>query len=408
MKFSKSFIQTLKEIPNDIDADNISQVLMARAGLVKRMSNGLYVHMPLFLSVMEKVEAEICRAMASVDCAEVKFPVLIQKTDLEESGRWNAFGNEIFKLKDRGGKEMALSPTSEEAACFMARNYIQSYNQLPMSLFQIQKKYRDEISPRGGVMRAREFTMKDAYSFHASDKSLGEYFLKMRDAYTRIFTNLGLKTIHVEADNGAMGGKQSREFMVISDIGSDQIGVCECGYAANIEVLADQKCDTPACLRKPEDLGKVTAKCPKCGHMMTFHKAYELGHIFALGTHYSEKLDLNYTDENGKQQILHMGCYGIGIERLIAAIIEQHHDANGIKWPQSLAPVSYNIITLNVDDPEVWEKSQKLYDEMTTKGESVLWDDRNVSAGVKLKDSDLLGIPNRIVVSKKGVSYEKR
>jgi len=391
MKFSKSFIQTLKEVPNDVDQDNPSQILMARAGLIKRMSNGLYVHMPMMISLMQKVETEIRRAMATVDCAEVKFPVLVTKPDLVESGRWEAFGKEIFKLKDRNDKDMALSPTNEEAACFMARSHIQSHNQLPLCLFQIQKKYRDEISSRGGVMRTKEFTMKDAYSFHATDDCLNDYFLKMQKAYSTLFKNLGLSVIHVTADNGAMGGNGSREFMVISECGTDTVAVCKCGFAANIETIGEKK------------------TC-SCNSPFEFHKAYEIGHIFALGTYYSKKLDLNYVDENGKPQILHMGCYGIGVERIVAAIIEQYHDSKGIAFPEYLAPVKYNVITINMDDKTLVKQSEREYKKLVKKyGDSaVIWDDRKISAGVKLKDSDLLGIPNKVVVSTKGVSNEKR
>jgi prolyl-tRNA synthetase len=389
MLFSKSWIQTLREVPNDVDTDNISQVLMARAGLVKRMSNGLYVHTPLMLSVMGKVKDEIRRQTNAIECYEVKFPILVQRTDLEESGRWDVFGNEIFKLKDRNGKDMALSPTNEEAACFMARQHIKSHNQLPLALFQIQKKYRDEISPRGGIMRGREFTMYDAYTFHATEKCMMEYFNKMQDAYSKAFKNLGLKFVHVTADNGAMGGKASREFMAISENGTDTIAMCTCGEAHNTEMSGDNKI------------------C-KCGNPYSFHKGCEIGHIFALGQHYSKKLNLNYTDQNGKLETLYMGCFGMGIDRIVAMIVEQHHDANGIKWPESLAPIKYNIITLSMDDAELVRESEKLYREYLTKGESVMWDDRSVSIGVKLKDSDLLGIPNKIVVSKKGVSHEKR
>ena len=239
MKFSKTLIPTLREVPSDCDADNISQVLMARAGLIKRQSNGLYIYMPLMTRAMEKVEAEIRRGMASVDSFEVRFPILVHREALEESGRWNAFGDNLFKLKDRLSKDMALTPTSEEAACFMAKNYIGSHNQLPFSLFQIEKKFRDETRPKGGVIRTREFTMKDAYSFHATDECLGEYFLKIQDAYHRIFANLGLKTVTVAADNGAMGGKYSREIMGLSNSGTDVIAICEkCNIAENLEVVS--------------------------------------------------------------------------------------------------------------------------------------------------------------------------
>jgi prolyl-tRNA synthetase len=398
MKFSKSFIHTLKEIPSDVDVENISQILMARAGLVKRMSNGLYVKMPTMLAVMERVKQEIRRGMASVDCSEVDFPVLVMKNDLEESGRWNAFGNEIFKLKDRNEKDVALAPTSEEAACFMARTYISSHNQLPLALFQMQKKYRDEIRPKGGVLRAREFTMKDAYSFHADAACLDAYYEKQKQAYYSIFNNLGLKVVHVAADSGAMGGDKCDEFMAFSQNGEDIVAVCECGHSANIETLG---------------FGKDTAldtkiKCPKCKKVATLKRACEIGHIFALGTHYSKKLGLNYTDKNGEKKLIYMGCYGIGVERIVAMIVEQHNDMNGIKWPENVAPFRYNIITVNMDDREAVLTSEKIYREYLEKGESVLWDERSVSAGVKFKDSDLLGIPNKIVIGKKGVSHEKR
>jgi prolyl-tRNA synthetase len=211
----------------------------------------------------------------------------------------------------------------------------------------------------------------------------------MQNAYCGIFKNLGLDVVHVQADNGAMGGSASREFMVISNCGTDTIATCKCGFAANIETIGDTK------------------KC-KCGKPLEFHKAYELGHIFALGTHYSKKLNLTYTDENGKAQIMYMGCYGIGVERVIAAIVEKHNDERGIKWPPHIAPITTNIITINMDDKETVSASEKLYTEMLSRGESVIWDDRNMSAGIKLKDSDLLGFPNKIVISKKGVSEERR
>jgi len=381
MLFTKSFIQTTRETPNDVDQANPSQVLMTRAGLIKRMSNGLYVHTSLMIGVMDAVMREIKKQMSAVHSTEVKFPVIVSKSDLQESGRWNAFGNEIFKLQDRNKKEIALSPTNEEAACFMAINHIQNRNQLPLCLFQIQKKYRDEIRPHGGVLRTKEFTMKDAYSFHASIECLDDYFLKMQDAYEKIFTNLGLKTVHVTASNGAMGGSGSREFMVLSECGTDTIAICKCGMAFNIEMLEDQNVCT-------------------CGNKTTLHKAYELGHIFKLGTYYTDK----YKSLNGMQ----MGCYGIGVERCVSAIIEQHHDANGIKWPEHIAPITHNIITLDMNDKSLVDQSQTLYNEYIQKGVSVLWDDRHVGPGVKLKDSDLLGIPNKIVISKKGVSNEKR
>lgn len=531
MKFSKTLIPTLREVPSDCDTDNISQVLMSRAGLIKRHSNGLYIYMPLMTRAMEKVEAEIRRGMASADCFETRFPILLQKQDLDDSGRWNAFGDNMFKMKDRLGKEMALSPTNEEAACFMAKNYIQSYNQLPFSLFQIQKKFRDEIRPKGGVMRTREFTMKDAYSFHATDECLGQYFSVMRDAYHKIFTNLGIKTVTVAADNGAMGGLFSSEVMALSNSGTDIVAICsKCNKAENVEV---QECFYPAAAPKhtkneikkihtpniktidqlvkflkttPDKFAKsmiyqtekgyvfvvlrgdhevndiklrkylgVTTLEPAdkdaaekaigtamgsagpigiknarlvadkhiaymkdfvvganihdyhlmnvnngdfkaeyadiriaaegdvcaCGNKLQLSKAYELGHIFALGQHYTKKLNLTYINAQNKPELLTMGCYGIGVERTIAAIIEQNNDANGIIWPAHVAPVTVNIITVTPDDPNQMKTSSDLYKQFTDLGIDTLWDDRTtVSPGVKFKDSDLIGVPYRIVVGR--------
>ena len=386
MKFSKTLIPTLKEVPADCEADNVSHILMTRAGLVKRMSNGLFVHLPVMNLVKQKVEAEIRRGMAEVDCCEVTFPVLVQKDVLTESGRWDIFGDEMFKLKDRHEKEMSLSPTNEEASCFIARNYIQSHNQLPFALYQMQKKYRDEIRPRGGVMRAREFLMKDAYSFHANKDCLDNYFDKMQSAYERIFTRLGIKFYCVKADNGAMGGSDSREFMVPSACGSDTIGVCEkCGCGANAEVLT---------------MGSEL--CPDCKCEMKFMKAFEIGHIFKLEQHYTKKLDIKYVDNDNKQKLMTMGTYGIGVERVISAIIEQHNDRDGIAWPLQVAPFAVNIVTVSMADKEQEKISRKLYEELTQKGIEVLWDDRTgISVGVKFKDSDLIGVPYKIIVGKR-------
>ena len=532
MKFSKTLIPTLKEIPNDCDADNISQVLMCRSGLIRRVSNGLYTYMPLMLRAMEKVEAEIRKGMAEADCFEVKFPILVQKEYLTESGRWDAFGDNMFRLNDRMGKELALSPTNEEAACFMAKHYIQSHNQLPFSLFQIQKKFRDEIRPKGGVQRTREFTMKDAYSFHANDECLQKYFNKMQSVYQKIFANLGIKTVCVDADNGAMGGKFSREIMAISNSGADMIAICQkCGKAENIEVLS---CATPDAtkeaqapnqykeihtpnvktieqlvkflnttadnfaksmiyktekgyvfvvlrgdhevndikLRKVLDVqtlepaekdatekalktamgfaGPIGIKnariiadntiktmqnfitgankydyhltnvnisdftaeyadirmaidgdlCPACNAPLKFTKSYELGHIFALGQHYTKLLNLTYVNDQNKDELLTMGCYGIGVDRTVAAIIEQNNDANGIVWPIQTAPVKVNIITAQTNDSNQMKASETLYKKLLASDIETLWDERNVSAGIKFKDSDLIGVPLKVIIGK--------
>ena len=393
MKFSNYFIPTMKEEPTGVDY--VSQKLMLKSGMLKQVSSGLFVYLPTFLRVCEKVMNVIHQNMQSVGACPVKFPILVAKEDLDATNRWDAYGDEMFKLTDRKGSEYAISPTNEEYACFMAKNFVKSAKNLPFCVYQIQQKHRDEIRPRGGVMRAREFIMKDAYSFHSSLESLDEYYNKMENAYKNIFKTFDLDFVEVLADSGAIGGKECHEFMSVCEKGEAEIGVCDCGFACNMELAPNGVC--PECQKK---ITKVL-------------QGNEMGHIFKLKTRYTQPLNLTFISPNNKPEILQMGCYGIGVERVISSIIEQHHDEKGIAFPENVAPFRVNIITANMKDETQVNLSQKIYDLLTEKGVEVIWDDRpDNRLGSKLADSELIGIPHNILVGKLAsenkVEYFKR
>ncbi|MBR4407001.1 MAG: proline--tRNA ligase [Clostridia bacterium] len=391
MRFSKYFIPTIKEMPTQTDF--ISQKLMLKSGMIKQVSSGLFVYLPTFMRVAEKVCGIIKREMEKADSVPAKFPLLIAREDLEATNRWQSFGKEMFTLFDRNKREYAISPTNEEYACFVAQNYIRSYKDLPFSIYQIQQKHRDEIRPRGGVMRAREFLMKDAYSFHADEDSLDEYYKKMEKAYRNIFTKCGLDFVVVNADSGAMGGSGSQEFMALAKDGEAEIGVCGCGFATNTELLSEHI-------------------CPHCGKELEILRANEVGHIFKLGTRYTDALNLKYVDENNQEKLMIMGCYGIGIERVISSIIEQHNDERGIAFPSNMAPFKANIIVINTKDEAQVKLAEEIYETLQDAGVETLLDDRNERFGVKLADSELIGIPYNIIVGKRAsegvVEFQKR
>lgn len=369
------------------NTENISQKLMLRAGMIKQVESGLFVYLPLFLRVVQKVNGIIRKNMESVNACEVKFPILISKETLEQTGRWSMFGKEMFTLEDRNNKEYAISPTNEEYACFVGKNYLSSYKDLPFCVYQIQQKHRDEISPRGGVMRAREFIMKDAYSFHETAEDLNKYYQDMAKAYHNLFSEMDLKVAQVQADSGVMGGNICHEFMALTDNGNDDIALCDCGFSANSETL-NQK------------------TCPTCGKELTFTQGNELGHIFQLGKRYSEALNITVLDKNNQETVVTMGCYGLGIERIISAIIEQHHDEKGISWPKSVAPFMVNIVTINPKDEAQFKLSEQIYNQLKQKNIDVLWDEREERFGVKLADSELIGIPYNIIVGKNAANNQ--
>ena len=530
MRLSKMLIGTLREVPSE--AEITSHQLMLRAGLMRKMASGIYNFMPLGLRVIKKIENIVREEMDNAGAQEVLASAVLPAELWKESGRWDIFGPEMFKLKDRNEREFCLGPTHEEVFTDIARNEIKSYKQLPLNLYQIQTKYRDERRPRFGVMRSREFIMKDAYSFDKDTEGLNLSYSKMYEAYHNIFKRCGLVCKCVEADSGAMGGSGSAEFMVQSEVGEDEIVFCtSCEYAANIEKAPSipevqekeelkniEKTLTPE-TKTIEDLvkffnasekkfaktliysydeklvavmvrgdrevnevkvinavggavsfemadaeavrkatgaevgfagpigikvdillvdeevvnmynfiiganetgyhyinvnygrdfkGKVGDfrkavegdKCPKCNSHITVARGIEVGHIFKLGTKYSEAMGATFLDEKGETKPLIMGCYGIGINRTMATVIEQNNDENGIIWPLSIAPYEVIVIPAVMKDEEQVKVAEKIYNKLLSMGVETILDDRDERAGVKFKDADLIGIPMRITVGK--------
>jgi len=523
---------TLREVP--AEAEISSHQLMLRAGLIRKLAAGVYSYLPLGLRSLKKVERIVREEMDNAGALELLMSALLPAEAYQASGRWDVFGPSMFKLKDRGGRDFCLGPTHEELFTQAVIDNVRSYKEYPKILYQIQTKYRDEARPRFGVIRSREFVMKDAYSFDLDEKGLDESYKKMYKAYCRIFERLGLDYTIVDADSGAMGGSGSQEFMVKSPVGEDGIAYCDdCGYAANYEKAecvvspkefgsepADmEKVETPdvhtieelvgffgtepyvfaktiiymadgkpvaAMVRGDREINEIKLKniigasddlelappsvvrevtnadigfagpvgldidvyadlevaqmknfiiganetgyhyknvninkdftpkavvdirtvqegdiCPRCGKKIKTAQGIEVGHIFKLGTKYSETLGLDYLDESGEKKTVIMGCYGIGVTRCLAAAIEQHHDDNGIIWPVSIAPYHAIVIPVNTKQEEQVEIAEKIYGNLKKQGLEVLLDDRDERAGVKFKDADLIGVPLRIVVGKK-------
>ena len=530
MRMSRMLMPTLKEVPSD--AEITSHQLMLRAGMIRKMASGIYNQLPMGIRVFRKVEDIIREEMNAKGAQEISCALLVPAELWQESGRWDVMGPEMFRLKDRNGRDYCLGPTHEETFTHIVRNEITSYKQLPLNLYQIETKFRDERRPRFGVMRTRNFTMKDAYSFDADQEGLDKSYNDMFDAYTRIFARCELDNSPVQADSGAMGGSASAEFMVKSEVGEDEIVFCSgCDYAANIEKATSvnheasteemkemSEIETPnvhtieelqeffkmdagqfaktliyyadgktvaVVVRGDRDVNETKVanaiggavefelasedtikavtgaevgfagpigikadylfidqevvdqrnvivganktgyhiqnanfgrdfegqvgdfrnvqegdKCSKCGQPLEIMRGVEVGHIFKLGTKYSESMGATFLDQNGKSQPIIMGCYGIGVERTVAAVIEQHHDENGIIWPLAIAPYHVVVVPVNVKKEEHLENAEKIYKELEAAGVEVLLDDRNERAGFKFKDSDLLGIPMRITVGK--------
>ncbi|MBN2069842.1 MAG: proline--tRNA ligase [Candidatus Krumholzibacteriota bacterium] len=533
MRWSESCIPTLKETPRD--AEIPSHILMLRAGLIKKLTSGVYTFLPIGFKVLKKIENIIREEMDRAGCQEVLMPILHPEEIYEESGRLKSFGPELFKLKDGRNRTFALGPTHEEVITMVARDEMRSYRDLPQCLYQILTKFRDEIRPRYGVMRAREFIMKDAYSFHADDRSLDETYRKIEKAYRRIIDRCGLEFRVVEAESGYIGGNESHEFMVLAENGEDRILSCECGYAVNLERAvaiekdgnrgkgsgeAYREVDTPgastvedvssfldvseteivktllyhsmgkmiallvpgdrevndiklirilddpeARFLLPEEVLELTGGpvgysgpvglpegtvicadrliekysgmivganrkekhligveagrdfkidmiddfvmaregdlCPLCKKELRSSNGVEVGHIFKLGTKYSESMNASFLDEKGESHNFIMGCYGFGVSRMVAAAIEQHHDKDGIIWPDSISPFDLIILPVNVSNSEIIDAAKALEREFTENGYGVLLDDRDLSPGVKFKDSELIGVPLRVTIGKK-------
>ena len=535
MRLSEAFLKTYKEAPKE--AEIISHQLMLRASMIKQLTRGVYSYLLLGYRVLRKIENITREEMDRAKAQEIFMPVLQPASLWEESGRWFAYGPELMRLKDRNEREFALGPTHEEVVTDIVRNMVSSYKDLPFNLYQIQTKFRDEIRPRFGLMRGREFIMKDAYSFHIDQKSLDEEYINMKSAYERIFTRCGLNFRAVEADSGSIGGDSSHEFMVLAESGEDDILYDDSSnYAANVEKAvsiielkeSDEKklmkelVKTPhaktiedlanflnipkektvkavmlkevtedgenfvlALIRGDLDVNSIKLKnaigakielemmtpeeCEKFGLVPGYAGSYEkkdglkvvidetvkyvrnfalgankeeyhyinvniedivydlvadirkakegdtspdgkgtlklakgieVGHIFKLGDKYSKALNATVLDENGKQQIIKMGCYGIGISRVMAAAIEQNHDEFGIIWPKNIAPYLVDVIIANIKDETQVSLGEKIYAELSDNGIETVLDDRNERAGFKFKDADLIGFPLKIVVGK--------
>lgn len=540
MRASQYLISTLKETPSD--AEVISHQLMLRAGMIRKLASGLYTWLPLGLRTLRKVERIVREEMDSAGALEVLMPA-VQPAELwQESGRWEKYGPELLRIQDRHGRDFCVGPTHEEVITDFIRREIRSYKQLPANFYQIQTKFRDEIRPRFGVMRSREFIMKDAYSFHSNRESLQQTYETMYNAYSRIFDRLGLNYRPVLADNGSIGGNSSHEFHVLADSGEDDIAFSDTGsYAANIEkaealapssprpapteamrlvdtpntktiaalvegfnlpiektiktliVAASDECDADfiaLLIRGDHELNEIKAeKLPEvtsplrmateeeiravigagpgslgpinlaipciidrtvavmadfgaganiedkhyfginwerdlptpqvadirnvvagdpspCGQgTLEIKRGIEVGHVFQLGNSYSTAMNATVLDENGKAVVMEMGCYGIGVTRVVAAAIEQNHDSNGIIWPEALAPFTVALVPLNYDKSElVREKADALYAALTSIGIDVFLDDRKERPGVKFADMELIGIPHRLVISERGLN----
>ena len=387
MYFSKLFVPTVKEDPSD--AELISHKLMVRSGMIKKTAAGIYSWLPIGLKVLKKVEEIVRKNLNNFDAEEILMP-MVQPAELwKESGRYGEYGKELLKFDDRSNRGFVLGPTHEEIICEIFRSHPKSYKDLPVNLYQIQTKFRDEIRPRFGVMRSREFLMKDAYSFDIDEKGLVKSYGKMKDAYISIFDEIGLDYRIVKADSGNIGGDVSEEFHILADSGEDLIAVSDSSdFAASVEVLNYDK--------DPSDLeGK---KSPDGKGKLKIKRGIEVGHIFQLGQKYSQAMNVGVKDMNGNSIHPFMGCYGIGVSRIVAAAIEQNHDDRGIQWPDKITPFGVNIICLDPESDEIMKVCSEIYSILQKSGFDPLLDDRDIRAGIKFKEHELLGIPYSIII----------
>ncbi len=391
MKQSQLFAKTRKETPKD--ELSLNAILLIRAGFIDKLMAGVYTFLPLGLRVMKKIEGIIREEMEKVGGVEIFMPTLQPKFNWDQTGRWDTM-DDLFKLDKSKDSELALGPTHEEVISPLLKRFISSHKDLPRYIFQFQNKFRNEKRAKSGILRGREFIMKDLYSFHANQKDLDEYYEKQKEVYARIFKRLELeeKTYLTYASGGSFS-KYSHEFQTITPAGEDIIYICpKCKMAINKEIIED-----------------LENKCPNCGNTnLLEEKAIEVGNIFKLGTKYSAPFQLNYQDEEGREKPVLMGCYGIGLSRLMGTIVEIFNDSKGIIWPKSATPFQVHLISLGQN-----EEAEKIYAELEEKGIEVLYDDRDISAGEKFYDSDLIGIPIRVIMSKRslengGIEYKLR
>lgn len=387
MFWTKTFIPTLKEAPRE--AESVSHKLMLRAGFIRPLLSGVYSYLPLGLRVLNNIEGIIREEMEKSCAVELLLPSLQPRQLWIKSGRDSLMDDVMLRFVDRRGRDVCLGPTHEEVITEVVKDYVSSYRQLPLVLYQIQTKFRDEIRPRFGVVRACEFIMKDAYSFDKDEEGLNKNYQLMYQAYQNIFTRCGLDFLIQEADSGVMGGKVSHEFMVPAETGEDTVLSC-CG------------CKFTKVFKEGESI-----ICEHCQGQMKKVRTIEVGHIFKLGTKYSLSLEANFVGGDGKLNPIIMGCYGIGVSRLIAAIIEQNHDAEGIIWTSEVAPYKAIVLPIDVTNKEIMDVALDVYQRLRENNIDTLIDDRDERAGVKFKDADLIGIPVIITIGKNALKEQK-
>ena len=400
MKLSNYLLPLIKENPKE--AEIASHRLMLRAGMVKQQAAGIYTWLPLGLAVLKKIEAIVDDELQKAGCAPLLMPTLQPMELWHESGRAEALGEEMLKVKDRHDRELLYSPTNEEMIVDIFRSSIKSYKQLPKNLYQIQWKFRDEIRPRFGVMRGREFLMKDAYSFNLDLAGAEQEYAKMYDTYHRIFERLGLTTVAVKADTGAIGGNLSHEFQVLAETGESAVY-----YDAKFDDIRAGSLamsgEEMRALYAAADEQHNVEECPLAPDQLREARGIEVGHIFYLGQKYSEAMGVTVDSPDGHIHP-HMGCYGIGISRLVGAIIEAHHDEQGIVWPKSVAPFDVGLINLKAGDEVCDTMCAELYEKLQAAGKSVLYDDTAARAGEKFASMDLIGLPIALTIGPKGAA----
>jgi len=385
---SQLFAKTKKKTAKDITPEGYK--FLIKGDFIAQLASGIYNFLPLGYKVHQKIEEIIREEMVALGAQEIFLAALHPKELWQKTGRWNKISPPLFKVRDLHKKYFALGSTHEEVITMLAKERIQSYKDLPQALYQIQTKFRNEVRSTGGLLRTREFVMKDLYSFHQTQEDLDKYFNKVSQSYKKIFKRCGLNSIKSEASGGTISGKEERtyEFQVKDESGEDKILFCaDCGWAVNLEM----------------GRGKIGAKCPKCkkGSLKKIN-TIEVGHIFSLGDKYSKALGLYFIDKEGKKRPVIMGCYGIGLGRLMGAVAEVHHDSKGIIWPEEIAPFQVHLIPIKISNSKIRKISEKIYQDLQKKKKGVLYDDRaDKSPGEKLADADLIGIPIRIVVSER-------
>ncbi|MES2984789.1 MAG: proline--tRNA ligase [Pseudomonadota bacterium] len=401
MRLSQYFLPLLKEEPKE--AQIASHRLMLRAGMVHQEVAGIYSWLPLGLSVLDHVERIVAEELDKAGCVRVLMPTL-QPTDLwKESGRYDALGKEMLRFKDRADRELLYSPTCEEMIVNIFRNFVRSYKQLPVNLYQIQWKFRDEVRPRFGVMRGREFLMKDGYSFHTTIEDAQREYKSMYAAYHRIFRRLGLVSIAVTADSGAIGGSMSHEFQVLAETGESAVY-----YDATFDDIRAGKVtktdEEMRALYAAADELHVPETCPIPADRLRTARGIEVGHIFLLGSKYTDAMNVNVMGDAGKDVRVQMGTYGIGVSRLVGAIIEAGHDENGIIWPEAVAPFDAGVINLRSGDAACDALSEQLYEGLQRAGLKPLYDDTDQRGGAKFAGMDLIGLPWQLTVGPRGAA----